>query len=265
MRTAPPATSPSLLGLEARLRGDRGTSVSGRFAVAVEDLQTGERIGVNAGRAQLSGCVMNFFVILAALRDVEQGAYALESVDGVIRQTIWASDATAARSLYGIVGGGDVVAGVGRVDELQRMIIGLTVTSIDHPPAFPDESLNKHTDNWTTAGELTEVMGLLYRGELLGGGLTAWLMEAMTHVKPGLNYLTAALPAGATVSHKNGFFPNWDGFVDNDTAIVRFGDDRSMRMRSRSSRRRCQRSTPTSRWPRGWWLKPGRYFAETYR
>ncbi|MBE0611668.1 MAG: hypothetical protein IH609_19965 [Dehalococcoidia bacterium] len=28
------------------------------------------------------------------------------------------------------------------------------------------------------------------------------------------------------MSHKNGFVPLWDGYVDNDVAIVRFGPDR---------------------------------------
>ncbi|MBE0609344.1 MAG: hypothetical protein IH609_08185, partial [Dehalococcoidia bacterium] len=41
----------------------------------------------------------------------------------------------------------------------------------------------------------------------------------------GLNYLTAVVPAPAVVSHKNGFFWDPEGWVDNDTSIVRFGPE----------------------------------------
>ena len=224
-----PAAPPTegLTDLRAELAGAIGSaSTPGDFAFAVTDLQTGEHISINGDRTQRAACVMNLFAIVAALRDVQAGFFPLEDVDALIRRTIYASDAVTGRALYERLGNGDVVAGVARVRELQREVIGMQSTSLDHPPAFPNESLGLSADNLITAGDANLSLSALYHGQLLNEDLTAWLIDAMVGVKPGLNYLTAALPTEATVSHKNGFVALWDGYVDNDVAIVRFGPDR---------------------------------------
>lgn len=223
----PPLPDPSaeLLALQERLAaGVQRSSVPGRFAVAVTDLQTGETIGVGLDRVQLSGCVMNLFAIIAALRDVDAGRYPLSDVDATIRQTIWASDATAARSLFRQVGQGDVVEGVRVVSRLLDSL-HMSSSSIDHPPAFPEDSIGTGANNLVTARDMNRALGLVQSGEVLSPQLTAYLLGAMTHVKPGLNYLTAVVPAPAVVSHKNGFFWDPEGWVDNDTSIVRFGPE----------------------------------------
>ncbi len=221
---APAPPSERFLQLQVALAAEvAGASTPGEFAIAVTDLQSGQTIHVDGERSHRAACVMNLFVIITVLRDVQAGFYPLADVDALIRQTIHASDAVTGRALYEKAGGGDVVAGVARVRELQREVIGMRSTSLDHPPAFPAESLGVSADNLITALDANRALTMLYRGELLNAELTAWLLDAMTGVKPGLNYLTAALPPGATVSHKNGFVPLWDGYVDNDVAIVRFG------------------------------------------
>lgn len=220
----PPPPGEALAELQARLAGEvANASTAGEFAIAVTDLQSGQTIHVNGERSHRAACVMNLFAIITALRDVQAGFYPLAEVDALIRRTIYASDAVTGRALYEKAGGGDVVAGVARVRELQREVIGMNSTSLDHPPAFPGDSLGVSADNLITALDANRALAMLYRGELLNGELTGWLLDAMTGVKPGLNYLTAALPPEATVSHKNGFVPLWDGYVDNDVAIVRFG------------------------------------------
>lgn len=225
--SAPPLAIPpsaALAELGATLAGLMASGTTpGKFAFAVTDLQTGEQIAINGERQQRAACVMNLFVIMAALRDVQSGFYPLDEVEALIRQTIYASDAVTGRALYERVGGGDVVAGVGRVRELQREVIGMGSTSLDHPPAFPADSLELSDDNLITADDANRALATLFHGGVLGPELTEWLIDAMVGVKPGLNYLTAALPPEAVVSHKNGFVPLWDGYVDNDVAIVRFG------------------------------------------
>lgn len=124
--------------------------------------------------------------------------------------------------LYAIAGGGDATEGVRRVAQLLHDTLRLPETIIDHPPAYSGYSIGVSGDNIVTAEAMNAALTALYRGELLNPELTGWLLEAMTRVKPGLNYLTANLPYEATVSHKNGFFWAYDGYVDNDTAIVRF-------------------------------------------
>lgn len=219
----PPGPGPALLALEERLGAIiAGASTPGRFAVAVTDLQTGETVGVGLDRPQLAACVMNFFAIVTALRAVDAGHLGLGDIDATIRQTLWASDATAARELYRAAGGGDVLAGVRAVNTLLHEI-GMTSSLVDHPPAFPHESLGLDPDNWLTARDVNRGLAAFYAGELLSADLTAYLIEAMTQVKPGLNYLTAIIGGTAVVSHKNGFVWVPAGYVDNDAAIVRFG------------------------------------------
>jgi hypothetical protein len=215
--------SAGLLSLQTRLQDlvDE-TWVPGRFAAAVTDLQSMETIGVGIDRPHLAGCVANLFAIIATLQDVDAGKYSLESVDATIRQTIWASDATAAYQLYRLAGGGNPVEGVRRVGVLYESL-GMHASVIDHPPAFDGDSLGINANNYLTAREVNKALAALYRGQVVSPALTGYLIEAMTHVKPGLNYLTGALPSPALVSHKNGFFWDAEGYVDNDAAIVRFG------------------------------------------
>lgn len=223
----PPAEDPPpderFLGLEKALADTVAAyGVDGLYGVAVTDLQTGQTIGVDGARPQRAGCLMNLFVIIETVREVQAGALPLQAVDGLIRQTIWASDATTARELYEIIGGGEVIAGVGKVERLLHETLKLDAAVIDHPPAYPEWSLGISGENWTTAEAMNSALGALYRGELLNSEWTNYLLEAMRLVKPGLNYLTANLPEEAVVSHKNGFFWAEDGYIDNDTAIVRF-------------------------------------------
>ncbi|MFN8584537.1 MAG: serine hydrolase [Dehalococcoidia bacterium] len=193
--------------------------VPGQYAVAVTDLQTGESISVNGDRPQLSGCVVNLFALVQALRDVWTARYPIEDVDGLIAATIWSSNAITARDLYGIIGGGDVVSGVQRVARLISEDLALTAVVLDHPPAF-DDSIGASPDNWVTADAMNAALADLWHGEAIPE--RSWrdvLLYHMTQVKPGLNYLTAVVPE--VVSHKNGFMWTPYGYVDNDVAIVR--------------------------------------------
>ncbi len=192
---------------------------STRYAIAVTDLQTGYTVGANLERQQLSGCVMNFFVILQALLDVEDGRYPLVTVDSLIRATTWSSNATTARELYRIVGDGDTTEGVHRVSGLHD-VLGLDDVVIDHPPAYTSDSLGIDLNNWLTAEAVNSVLARVWRGEVLNDESRAYLLEVMADVKPGLNYLTAYVPGPATVSHKNGFFWSDVGYIDNDAGIV---------------------------------------------
>jgi beta-lactamase class A len=193
--------------------------VPGSFTVAVTDLQTGHTIGVNDNIEMASGCIMNLFLIVEVLRQVDEGALDLDDVRALVAQTIYASDASTAYDLYAIAGDGDIAAGVAEVTDLIQDL-GLGASRIDHPPAYQWEVFEA---NIITAREVNEMLAQLYAGQILNEELTAYLLEQMTSVSGGLNYLTAFLPGEATVSHKNGFFYNDSGWVDNDTAIVRFG------------------------------------------
>lgn len=129
-----------------------------------------------------------------------------------------------ARDLYRIVGDGEVVRGVQRVADLIELL-ELGDTILDHPPLYASESLGIDPNNWSIATDTNRALAALYEGRLLTEEWRDYLLEKMSEVKAGLNYLTAYGP-DVPVSHKNGFFPALDGwYVDNDIGIVRFERD----------------------------------------
>jgi beta-lactamase class A len=213
--------------------------VTGRYAAAITDLQTGYTALVNGDQHQLTGCIVNLFILVAALQDVEAGKYPAAAVDELIDATIWSSNASTAYELYRIVGDGDPAKGVDRVQSIFDSL-GMTETQIDHPPAFSGDgtlaeidsggvsaqAVPDDTNNWTTARDVNVALTALYNGELLSPEGTEDFLQRLTNVKAGLNYLVAYVPGPAEVSHKNGFFPNNDStWVDNDAGIVRVERD----------------------------------------
>jgi hypothetical protein len=193
--------------------------VPGQYAVAVTDLQTGETVNVNGDQSQLSGCVVNLFALFQAVIDVWGAHYPQEWVESLISATIWSSNATTARDIYGVIGDGDIIDGVRRVNHLIHDQLGLDAVVLDHPPAFT-ESIGVSPDNWVTANAMNQALSALWHGEVVPEpSWRQYLLDHMTVVKPGLQYLTAAVPE--VVSHKNGFLWASTGYVDNDTGIVR--------------------------------------------
>lgn len=215
-------------------------TAGGQYAFAVTDLQTGETVGINLNQAHYTGCTVSFFALLQGTIDVQNGDLAEPDVGELISKTVWSSSAYSARELYGLVGsiaperdwtsehfredGSDVVSGVGRVADLIKQL-ELHETILDHPPAYGSESLGVSSNNWTTVTDMNHALAAFYGGDLLTEEWRDYLLDKMTAVKPGLNYLTSIGP-NVPVSHKNGFFPTSAGwYVDNDIGIVRFERD----------------------------------------
>jgi beta-lactamase class A len=213
----------AFLDLEERLaRSIAAHPAPAELAIAVTDLQTGHTIDVGGDRPHYSACVMNMFVIIEATRMVQDGELAMAEIERLVRVTTWSSNAATAYQLYGIVGGGSHVAGVERVAALLEEL-GMDDAIINHPPGYPAASRGVDTNNWLTARGTNRALELLYHNEILDPAHTAFVLSAMSEVKPGLNYATAAsVPPGVVVSHKNGFFPSDVGYIDNDVGIVRF-------------------------------------------
>ncbi|MBT5774338.1 MAG: hypothetical protein HOH95_08175 [Dehalococcoidia bacterium] len=204
-----------------------GNVAGGEYAFAVTDLQTGESVGIGLDRPHYTGCVSNFFVILQATVDVQNGRYDEAEVGDLISRTIFSSNPVTARDLYRIVGDGDIIAGVQRVADLVA-VLEMGDTVLDHPPGYQQHSLGVDRNNWSTVVDTNRALTALYSGDLLTEQWRDYLLAKMAEVKPGLNYLTGYGPdePNALVSHKNGFFPTNAGwYVDNDIGIVRFERD----------------------------------------
>ncbi|OGY22099.1 MAG: hypothetical protein A2113_02730 [Candidatus Woykebacteria bacterium GWA1_44_8] len=211
--------TPDFMALQQSLAEAVESSGLTDAAVAVTDLQTGETVSVNGDRPHLGGCVMNFFVLLQATLDVQNGLYPESVVGSLISATIWSSNPGTAFTLYNIVGGGNALAGVEKVQALITDRLGLDNIILDHPPAT-EVSRGVDANNWLTAEDVNKALTKLYWGEVLNPFWRDYLLQKMEGVKPGLQYLLGSTPGGI-VSHKNGFF--WsDGWVDNDIGIVRF-------------------------------------------
>ncbi len=195
--------------------------VSGSYAVTVTDLQTGVSVDVNGDSYQLSGCIVNIFVLMSAMLDVQSGAYSLDDVSGLIAATLWSSNTATARSLYRKTGGGDQYAGVVKVGRLMNEKLGMEGTLIDHPPGYPWETLGRDPNNWISSNDVNRGLAKLWGGGILHDPYRVYLLDAMQEVMPSLNYILAYNPRGR-VSHKNGWLFEDGGWVDNDAGIVRF-------------------------------------------
>ncbi len=191
-------------------------------AVAITDLRTGETIDVNGYDVRLPGCTINLFALMEVVSDLQAGRYPEPEPEpgDLIGQTINRSDPiTARRLMRDWLGGGDLARGMTRVNDFMQSL-GMTSTLMDHPPAFPEESLFGGIDNRITARDVNRGLQGLWSGRVLDPAWRDYLLYKMTLVKPGLNYLIPiGTSAGAIVSHKNGFLYS-EGWADNDIGIV---------------------------------------------
>ena len=189
-------------------------------AVAVTDLQTGESIDIKGDDPRMPGCTINLFVLMRVVMDLQEGRYPESWVGDLISRTIYGSDPITARELLRIARGGDLTAALVSVNELMRTL-GLQSTYYDHPPAFPQESL-WGSFNTLTANDLNRALVALWEGRVVSLDWRDYLLQKLTGVKPGLQYLIPAGVGNAAVSHKNGFLVWYTGWVDNDAGIVTF-------------------------------------------
>jgi len=219
----PNAHEPAPAADMLRLRDALGATIyaSGiNTAVAITDLRTGETIDVNGYDVRLPGCTINLFALLRVAVDLQAGRYPEPQPGDLIGQTINRSDPITSRRLVrDWIGEGDLGLGMQRTNEFMASL-GMGDTLMDHPPAFPHESLFGGINNRITARDSNVGLRSLWDGRVLNAGWRDYMLQKMTLVKPGLNYLIpAGTSSGATVSHKNGFLYE-EGWADNDIGIV---------------------------------------------
>jgi hypothetical protein len=214
-----PPPGPEILGLQARL--EQRVHASGLdVAVAVTDLQTGESVHVNGDAPHLGGCTTNLLALLRTVMDLQEGRYPESWAGDLISSTIWSSNPITARELLLIARGGDLWAAIAEVNTAMQFL-GMKSSYYDHPPAFPHESTLGRS-NFLTANDMNRALSGLWHGHALSPPWRDYLLDKMTRVKPGLQYLIPAGVGSAVVSHKNGFLVVPGGWVDNDSGIVTF-------------------------------------------
>lgn len=213
------AAGPSMQGLQASI--EQHVAASGLdVAVAVTDLQTGESIHVNGDDPKLTGCTINFLVLLQTVKDLQEGRYPESWVGDLISSTVWSSNPVTARELLLISRDGDLITALEDANSLMQSL-GMTSSFLDHPPAYPHETLDR-VSNYFTANDVNRALKALWDGQVVSIPWRDYLLDKMVGVKPGLQYLIPAGVGDATVSHKNGFFAFRGGWIDNDAGIVTF-------------------------------------------
>jgi beta-lactamase class A len=218
-RAAPLTVKP---GPFAELQAKLQVAVEGSgldVTVAVTDLQTGETISVRGDQPRLAACSINLLVLIQATLDMSTGLIPVNVGDDLVRRTVHSSNPVTARELLFLVGAGDLGAGMKKVNDLgDRLRIEIRY---DHPPAFIEESLTG-LENAVTANDMNALLAALWNQQILTPEWTDYLLQKLTGVKPGLQYLIPAGVGNAAVSHKNGFVWTAFGWIDNDVGIVSF-------------------------------------------
>lgn len=187
-------------------------------AIAVTDLQTGEQISVNGNKAHKTGCVINFYALLAAVSEFQAGNASPWTNASNIKEGIGGSHPPFVRAFLQNYFGSDT-AGIQRASEMMAAM-GLIVTDYDHVPYYGGED---PPPNIATALETNLVLTKLWKGEIFN---PEWTDYTMSVLNDGYYYVAYILPKylpwHTTVGHKIGYFWDYDGWVNNDIGIVQF-------------------------------------------
>jgi YVTN family beta-propeller protein len=207
--------SEEFLALRAVLE-DRVRNYYGDVAICVADLQTGEQICANGDAPHRAGCTINMFSLFVAMEEFMAGRARPEDWAYWIKIGIGhSSPPEVAVFIQGLKG--SLEEGARRGNELMQSW-GMRDSVFAHLPGYPGQD---GRPNILTARETNMILAKLYRGELFSTEWTAYAIDRLLDIKPGLNYvLPLFLPPGTRVAHKIGYYQGWDGWVYNDVGIV---------------------------------------------
>jgi hypothetical protein len=226
----PVNVSADLAGLRENLAGEISSyeiAFGADLSIAVTDLQTGERIAIDGNEVHHTGCVANFFGLLSLVdylqsNEADPAPYEVNVLQGISGSLPW-HVAVFLRNAYGSTDEG-VAAGKEIIEE-----VGLASTVYGNIPGYPaDDTSPNFRPNQITAADANLVLESLWRGEIFSPTWTEYTLTKMREVANwGLRYIIPdQLPVGATVAHKIGYYPDSDGWLQNNVGIVTFvGDD----------------------------------------
>lgn len=194
-------------------------------SISLIDLQTDQRLSIGGDVPRQPGCVINQFVLYSLVEDFRRGLYDYDPLARSVYLAVGESKAAVAKELFRTVGGGELDAGVARVNRLIGDL-GLKATFLDHPPAFSHEFSLQGGPNAMTTDDAVDVMRLLYRNDMFDEEWTHFTIQRLIEGKRGLNiyigFAVRDLPF-VRVAHKVGYFPdsgNRGRDIDADAGIV---------------------------------------------
>ncbi len=212
--------------LEAEIKRYQYLSPYSEVSISLLDLQTDAQISLGGDIPREPGCVINQFVLYSIVQDFQRNLYEYQPLARSIYLAVGESKAAVAEGLLrDYIGGGEVEAGVKRINQMIRGL-GLTTTFFDHPPAFTYESLEGRP-NLMTTDEAVDVMSKLYRNQIFKEQTwTDFAIQRLVEGKPGLNYMIGIgvrNEPNVRVAHKIGYFSDPDDSwrdVECDAGLV---------------------------------------------
>ncbi|HXG41721.1 MAG TPA: serine hydrolase [Dehalococcoidia bacterium] len=226
LQEGPQEASPTPGGEEAPVPAERLQELSqqaqglladypGQVAFVALDAASGQGVAINWDEPFIAASVIKLFTMMAVLRDVEDGLYALDDVWQDLELLMSYSDNDANARLTNLVG-------LSRINELMHSL-GLTDSSYNLWPGVA-ETYGDATENYVTAHDLARALLALYRGDVfreqrmrdVALSLMTPLLEADQLI------LVRYLPEGVRVAHKTGVIPPDDRYpsVLHDVGIV---------------------------------------------
>lgn len=165
----------------------------------------------NPATAMVTASTYKLYVAYAALHEVEQGTYTMQTttrtgqtVSAALNKMILQSDNTSAETLGFLVGWD-------KVNSLAASV-GATHTDINN---YNNAGVAANGDKHSTAADLTTMVAKLQQGTLLNTANTQLLLGLMK-TQAWRERIPAGVPSGVAVADK----PGWLANVQNDAAIV---------------------------------------------
>lgn len=214
--------SPEFLALRDRLEASivaYSNQVGGiDVAIAVTDLQNGERISVGGNVLHRTGCVINMFALLAAVAEFEAGNASPSGLGAYIKKGIGGSYPPDVKNFTQRIFG-SYWDGTYRARELMA-VWGMNASYFDHIPYYGGDSPGP---NILTALETNDILARLWNDQLFNAEWSSYTIGVLRDSYWYTNYiLPKYLPASAKVAHKIGYYADYDGWVNNDAGIVSF-------------------------------------------
>lgn len=187
-------------------------------AIAVTDLQNGERISVGGNVLHRTGCVINMFALLGAVSEFQAGNASPSGLGYSIKKGIGGSYPPEVKNFTQSVFG-SYSAGTYHARNLMASW-GMSASYFDHIPFYGGEY---PAPNILTALETNDILARLWQGQLFDAEWTSYTIGVLRDSYWYVNYIIPGrLPAEARVGHKIGYYADWDGWVNNDAGIVSF-------------------------------------------
>lgn len=196
-----------------------------KWAIAYEDLATGEQYDYQSGEKMQSASVIKLFIMGAVYQymcypeNEDEVINFGEDYDGQLRETIEnmirVSDNDAANLLIERLGRGDFQAGAGMLKKFCAAN-GYTETSLGR--RFLEE--NPDSDNYISANDVRKILSDLYHGRLVNEDASAKMLEILKG-QTLTGKIPSGLPEGFSSANKTGEIPEGYGLgcIENDSAI----------------------------------------------